>query len=453
MTKKTRTTAQQLTSLFLKLFIAILFIVNLAFVIISTIFVYQTAQKQAHELIENVKDNVEERGHHDHDNIKWDTLLDAYIARQDDDAIKIVTPKEKTFYSEDGDKLFKKVDTSRHYNNVFFASRSVYYLEQSNVWGYKVTVALNVDGLFQLVIQLLITMIVLNLGAILLCIPLIRRFAKKWSFSLEKMDHEILQIQNNNKSQNKTISVPQQPVEIKHLAQSFNSLLDSQYQAMQREHQFVTDASHELKTPIAAIRGHVGLIKRRGKSNPEIIDKSLEYIDSESLRMQELVNELLELGRGQGKSAAIEKIDLVGVIKNECELIWQEFHRHVQLKSPNELFYAIKLTDFRHLIHNLLENAAKYSQKGTPIFLSLKSKNKGLVLKVKDEGQGIKKENYNKIFDRFFREDQAHSNKISGTGLGLAIVKKVVDEYHGQIKLSANHPNGMIFTIYLPYEK
>lgn len=448
MTKKPKTTAQQLTYLFLKLFVAILFIVNLAFVLISTTFIYHNAQEQAHELIENVKENVEERGHHDHDDVKWNTLLDAYIARQDDDAIRIVTPKGKTFYSDEGEELFKKVDSKRHYNNVIFSSHSVYYLEQTQLWGYQVSVALNVDGLFELIIQLLITMIILNLLAIILCIPLIRRFAKKWSFSIEKIDHEILQIQNDA-TEKKTISVPQQPIEISRLAQSFNNLLTSQYQAMQREHQFVTDASHELKTPVAAIRGHVNLIKRRGKTNPEVIDKSLKYIDSESLRMQELVNELLELGRINRLSEPVKKIDLVAVIKNECKLIDHEFRRQVQLDLPDELFTKIELNDFRHLVHNLLENAAKYSKRGTPIELSLRTEGKGIILQVKDQGQGIKKENYNKVFDRFFREDQAHSSKIPGTGLGLSIVKGIVDKYQGQIKINSNEPHGTIFTIYL----
>lgn len=446
MTKKPKTTAQQLTRLFLKLFVSILFIVNLAFVLVSTTFIYHNAQEQAHDLIENVEENIEERGHHDH--VKWDTLLDAYIARQDDDAIKIVTPSEDTFYSDGGEELFAKVDNNRNYNNIIFASRSVYYLEQIKVSGYQVAVALNVDDLFELVIQLLISIIILNVLAIILCIPLIRRFAKKWSFSLEKMDHEILQIQNDT-TEKKTITVPKQPIEISRLAQSFNNLLTSQYKAMQREHQFVTDASHELKTPVAAIRGHVNLIKRRGKTNPEVVEKSLKYIDSESLRMQELVNELLEIGRINQLSEPVEKIDLVTVIKNECELIKQEFHRQVQFKLPKELFYAIELSDFRHLVHNLLENAAKYSAKDTPIELSLEAEDKSIILQVKDQGQGIKKENYNKIFDRFFREDQAHSSKIPGTGLGLSIVKGIVDKYHGQIKIASNKPCGTIFTIYL----
>lgn len=448
MTKEAKTTAQQLTRLFLKLFVAILFIVNLAFVLISTTFIYHNAQEQAHDMVENVEENIKERGSYDHGDIKWNTLLDAYIARQDDDAIKIVTPNNKVFYSDDGEELFAKVDNNRNYNNIIFASQSVYYLEQTSVHGYQVAVALNVDDLFELVIQLLISMIILNVLAIILCIPLIRRFAKKWSFSLEKMDHEILQIQNNT-TERKTISVPQQPVEIKRLANSFNSLLTSQYQAMEREHQFVSDASHELKTPLAAIRGHINLIKRRGKTNPEVVEKSFSYIDSESLRMKELVDELLEVGRAQDKKIDVKDIDLVPIVRNESKMIEQELQRSISLELPQKLMYSITVTDFQHIIHNLLENAAKYSAKGTPIELSLKAEGKGIILQVRDQGQGIKKENYNKIFDRFFREDQAHSSKIPGTGLGLSIVKGIVDKYHGQIKITSNKPRGTIFTIYL----
>lgn len=98
------------------------------------------------------------------------------------------------------------------------------------------------------------------------------------------MNMEIKDIRKNGKKDQ--ITVPTQPLEIKNLAKSFNNLLAFQKKALEREQQFVSDASHELKTPIAAIRGHVNLIKRRGKSNPEIIPTSLNYIDVESKKLE-----------------------------------------------------------------------------------------------------------------------------------------------------------------------
>ncbi|WP_281510412.1 sensor histidine kinase, partial [Lactobacillus taiwanensis] len=114
------------------------------------------------------------------------------------------------------------------------------------------------------------------------------------------------------------------------------------------------------------------------------------------------------------------------------------------------LFYLIELKDFRLIIHNLLDNAAKYSKDNIKVTVELEKDDKNLVLIVKDQGIGIKKENHDKIFDRFYREDQAHSSKIKGTGIGLAIVKEIIEKYHGKIIVTANLPKGIIFKVELP---
>ncbi len=440
MNKKIRTTSQQLTQLFLTLFIIILFLVNLAFAGISTAFIYNNAHEQAEEVIDTISKNKNE----------WKLFLNAYLARQSNDAISLKTPKGKTVYSEDGEELFEKVKNHRNYNNVVFMENSVYYLRTANEDGYRISVILNVDDLFTLVTHLLLAIIILNLIAIICSIPLIKRFSRKWSQPLEKIDQDIEAIEHQTTAKKK-VFVPKQPAEIHHLAQSFNKLLEYQDKAIQREQQFVTDASHELKTPLAAIRGHINLIKRRGKEHPEIVAKSLQYIDSESSRMEILVNELLELGRAKKQHQSINPIDLVPIVQKESEILEQEYNTcSVYISSPTKLFYPIEVKDFRLIIHNLLDNAAKYSQNNAKIKVELQKDNGYLILRVKDQGIGIREENYDKIFDRFYREDQAHSSQIKGTGIGLAIVKDIVTKYHGKISVSANTPKGTIFEIKLP---
>lgn len=327
---------------------------------------------------------------------------------------------------------------------------SVYYLRTANEDGYRISVILNVDDLFTLITHLLLAIIILNLIAIICSIPLIKRFSRKWSQPLEKIDQDIEAIEHQTTAKKK-VFVPKQPAEIHHLAQSFNKLLEYQDKAIQREQQFVTDASHELKTPLAAIRGHINLIKRRGKEHPEIVAKSLQYIDSESSRMEILVNELLELGRAKKQHQSIDPIDLVPIVQKESEILEQEYDTcSVYISSPTKVFYPIEVKDFRLIIHNLLDNAAKYSQNNAKIKIELQKDNGYLTLRVKDQGVGIKEENYGKIFDRFYREDQAHSSQIKGTGIGLAIVKDIVTKYHGKISVSANTPKGTIFEIKLP---
>lgn len=422
--------------------------VNLAFAGVATVFIYNSAHQQAEEVINTVGANIGD--HDDHKNKKeWKLFLNAYLARQSHDAISVKTPKGKIVYSEDGEELFEKLQGHKRFNNVVFMNNQAYYAQTSTEDHYQISVILNVDDLFGLILHLLLTIIILNLLAIICSIPLIKRFAKRWSYPLERIDQNVSAIEEQATSK-KEVYVPANPAEIRHLAQSFNELLKYQDQTLQREQQFVTDASHELKTPLAAIRGHINLIKRRGKEHPEIIAKSFKYIDSESTRMEVLVNELLELGRAKKQHQLLDPIDLVPILKKESELVEQQYHCFVSLHSPAKLFYPIESKDFRLIVRNLIDNAAKYSQEDKNIIVKLKKSPDQLNFIVKDHGIGIKKENYNKIFDRFYREDQAHSSKIKGTGIGLAIVKETVVKYHGKITVTSNPSYGTTFRICLP---
>lgn len=266
------------------------------------------------------------------------------------------------------------------------------------------------------------------------------------------MNTEIQDIRKN-KTPERKITVPNNPLEIKNLARSFNNLLNFQNSALKREQQFVSDASHELKTPIAAIRGHVNLIKRRGKSNPEIISTSLDYIDSESKKMQLMVNELLTLGRIDQNNDDVAPIDLVKIVSDVVSEVQTVYPQKITAKLPEQLLYPIKPTDFRNIAHNLVENAARYSPENSDISVLLKNEDEKLLFQVADHGIGISRENREKIFERFYREDKSHSSKVSGSGLGLAIVKAEVDKYHGQITVEDNSPQGTIFSVYLPEEK
>lgn len=441
---KPKTTSQQLTRLFLKLFIVILLLVNLAFVLISTTFIYQEAKHQSEQVIENISYNLTDKYHLKKK--RWVPVLNAYVSKQEDNAIELTTRKNEKIFSAKGEKIFNRINNKNKYQNLVFSENNVYYFSQVTINRYKLKVAINVDDLFELVLKLTGAMLVLNILAIIFSIPLIHRLAKKWSYPVEKMDQQIKNIENTQ-PKDPQISVPTHPKEIKNLAQSFNELLKVQTHALEREKQFVTDASHELKTPIAALRGHINLIKRRGKSNPEIFEKSLPFLESESKRMQELVNELLELGRVHKAPQNLSSNDLIPVIHEEVNRIEKESKRKIQLEISNTVNFPITINDFKHLLDNLLSNAVKYSSENSAVFLKVISQNNELLIEVKDKGQGVKKENHEKIFERFFREDEAHSSHIKGTGLGLAIVKAIVDKYQGKIKVEDNHPQGAIFII------
>ena len=435
------TASRQLTRLFLMLFAVILVVINLLFVVTATNLIYRYADDQAEEVIETIEEDWPE-------NQNRETFLNAYVARQDDDAIEI-TDGKREYTSPKAHKIFKRIDRrSLAIKNLQLTRHGVYYLRQQNIHHKRIVkVAINVDDLIKLTGWLLIVTLLINLAISIIALPIIHRLAKRWTRPLTSLDNEIdAIIPQSDRLQ--TLAVPQQPLEVRKVAQSFNQLLERQYRIMQREKEFIANASHELKTPLAGILGHVNLIRRHGDKHPELIGKSLKYIDQEAQRMSQLINELLILEGHQTKK--LTEINLSKIIFAEVESLQGAYQeKFITDLNPN-ISYWITKGDFQSLVHNLLENAAKYSPTDSTIDVQLTTDDRHIILRVADQGQGIAKENRQKVFERFYREDESHSNKVAGSGIGLSIVKMIIEKYHGKITIRDNEPVGTIFTVYLP---
>ncbi|MCD7132006.1 sensor histidine kinase [Limosilactobacillus balticus] len=438
------TASRQLTRLFLTLFATILVIINFLFVVTAADLIYRYADEQAEEVIETIEEDWPR-------NENQETFLNAYVARQDDDAIEI-TDGEQKYISPKAHKIFKRIDQRNlAIKNLQLTRHGVYYLRQQKIDHNRIVkVAINVDDLIELTCWLLIVTLLINLAISIIALPIIHRLARRWTQPLTNLDNEIDAITpQSNRLQN--LTVPQQPLEVRKVAQSFNHLLGRQYRTIQREKEFIANASHELKTPLAGILGHVNLIRRHGDKHPELIAKSLKYIDQEAQRMSQLINELLILEGHQTKT--LTEINLSKIVFAEVESLQGAYHqKFITALNPN-IFYRITKGDFQSLVHNLLENAAKYSPTNSTINVQLTADDSQIVLKVADQGQGIAKENRQKVFERFYREDESHSNKVAGSGIGLSIVKMIIEKYHGKIMISDNKPVGTIFTVYLPKQK
>ncbi|MCC4423936.1 GHKL domain-containing protein [Limosilactobacillus reuteri] len=438
------TASRQLTRLFLMLFAVILVVINLLFVVTATNLIYRYADDQAEEVIETIEEDWPE-------NQNRETFLNAYVARQDDDAIEI-TDGKREYTSPKAHKIFKRIDQRNlAIKNLQLTRHGVYYLRQQKVHHHRIVkVAINVDDLIKLTGWLLIVTLLINLAISIITLPIIHRLAKRWTRPLTSLDSEIDAITPQS-DRLQTLTIPQQPLEVRKVAQSFNQLLERQYQAMQREKEFIANASHELKTPLAGILGHVNLIRRHGDKHPELIGKSLKYIDQEAQRMSQLINELLILEGHQTKK--LTEINLSKIILAEVESLHGAYQQKFITDLNPNISYRITKGDFQSLVHNLLENAAKYSPIDSPIDVLLTTDDRRVILRVADQGQGIAKENRQKVFERFYREDESHSNKVAGSGIGLSIVKMIIEKYHGKITIHDNEPVGTIFTVYLPKSK
>ncbi len=435
------TASRQLTRLFLMLFAVILLVINLLFVVTATNLIYRYADDQAEEVIETIEEDWPE-------NQNRETFLNAYVARQDDDAIEITDGKRK-YTSPKAHKIFKRIDRRNlAIKNLQLTRHGVYYLRQQKVHHQRIVkVAINVDDLIKLTGWLLIVTLLINLVISIIALPIIHRLAKRWTRPLTSLDNEIDAITPQS-DRLQTLAVPQQPLEVRKVAQSFNQLLERQYRIMQREKEFIANASHELKTPLAGILGHVNLIRRHGDKHPELIGKSLKYIDQEAQRMSQLINELLILEGHQNKK--LTEINLSKIIFAEVESLQGAYQQKFITDLNPNISYWITKGDFQSLVHNLLENAAKYSPTDSTIDVQLTTDDRHIILRVADQGQGIAKENRQKVFERFYREDESHSNKVAGSGIGLAIVKMIIEKYHGKITIRDNEPSGTNFTVYLP---
>ena len=217
--------------------------------------------------------------------------------------------------------------------------------------------------------------------------------------------------------------------------------------------QFLSDVSHELKTPMSAIIGSVEILKRDGMESPEIFNEFMDILLKESYRMQNIINDILELSRLDQTKVTLDyqELDIKAVVKESLDLfepLAKEKHLsliyHNKIKEPLILDYSTIKT----ILSNFISNAIKYSNEGV-ITIKTKKEDDTFILSVQDEGIGIPKNKLNYIYDRFYQVDKSRSSKIS-TGLGLSIVKKIVELNQGTIDVESTVGIGSTFKVKLP---
>lgn len=253
---------------------------------------------------------------------------------------------------------------------------------------------------------------------------------------------------------NQRIEEPKQDDELKTLTQIINQMLDRLENSFENQTKFVSDASHELRTPLAIIKGYAEIIKKRRFSDEEIFEESIDSIINETENMKNLVQKLLFLAKGE-----ITKINTNFQIIEMKEFV-QQIHTDTEVSSKSHKFYLEKNEEYKveadvtllqQAIRALIENAIKYSEENTNIYIEsiIKNGKKGIV-SIRDEGIGISEEDTKRIFDRFYRVDDSRTKATGGTGLGLAIVKRIVEIHKGEIEILSELGKGTKISIILP---
>ena len=244
--------------------------------------------------------------------------------------------------------------------------------------------------------------------------------------------------------------------ELKDLAAVINRMLDRIERSYNSQKQFVSDASHELRTPIAVIRGYTDMLKRWGKDDPEVLEEGIMAISQETEGMKDLVESLLFLARHDKKTLMMEvssfnASELVQEVLKEETMVHSEHHFH--LDCSGEILIKADRNMIKQVLRILCDNAVKYSEAETGIYLSCsREADSSCVLSVRDEGQGIQAEDLPKIFDRFYRSDKARKSETGGHGLGLSIARIIVVAHEGKLRVRSKPGAGTLFSVVLPIQ-
>jgi len=241
--------------------------------------------------------------------------------------------------------------------------------------------------------------------------------------------------------------------ELKDLAVTFNETLDRIQISFDQQNTFVSDASHELRTPIAVIQGYANLLQRWGKEDKDVLQESIDAIRSESDYMKELVEKLLFLASADKKKQKLEPFafalnELIDEVLRETRLIDSQ---HNIMNEVNEI---ITINGDRSLIKQSLrifiDNCIKYTPTGGSIILKSIAQGNHALITIEDTGIGISAEDLPHIFNRFYKADKSRTRENGGAGLGLSIARWIIEQHHGSIKVESTKNKGTKFIITLP---
>ncbi len=324
-------------------------------------------------------------------------------------------------------------------------------LLRSGAFSVVVHVAESLDELNRTFAQTSRTIVLILFVSAILVVALSILIAGRALAPIERLSRAMRQI--GSERLDERLPGAQRGDEIGELTRSFNDLLARLQEAFARERQFISDASHELKTPLTSINANAQLLLRWGDRDETIRRESLETIQHESGALADMVNGMLTLAKA-------DRGDMIPKEPVSLSLVAQEAVRNaapraaekqlaLEFDAPNPS--PIVLGDphlLRQLVSNLVDNAIKFTSEGA-VRVEIGEDESTAWIDVADTGPGISDDELAHIFERFYRADKARSRDVPGTGLGLAIVRSIARVHGGEIK-AQRAPSGALFRARFP---
>lgn len=320
---------------------------------------------------------------------------------------------------------------------------------------YKVLFQYDMTGVYQDFMSFAWEIVLLYLFIVFLIIRRGKRSDVKLFEPVRIMSAQANRLTVNNLNSER-LNVEGTKNELKDLANVINAMLDRIETSYESQKQFVSDASHELRTPIAVIQGYANLLNRWGSTNQEVLQESIEAIQNEARSMQDLVEKLLFLSRHDKKTLKLTRKRF-----NMCRLV-EDMVKETKLVAVNRVITSPVMEDvivygdkqaLKQAIRIFIDNAVKYTHDGDEITISCQKSHEDCIITVQDTGIGMTRKDIDHIFDRFYRSDYVRNQNISGHGLGLSLAKLIILAHTGKIKVRSQFKKGTSFIITLPMRR
>lgn len=311
---------------------------------------------------------------------------------------------------------------------------------------YYIKLGINdTEELIEILIKVFLGSFVLGSFLIVLLSPILSKKILKPLEQITKAENKI-----SAENLDKRINYEGNEIELKVLSDSFDSMIQRLENSFNKQSEFISDVSHELKTPIAVISGYASLLERWGKNDKATCDKSIKAIKKETENMNGLVNKLLYITKADtGKvSLNIAKInvkELIDEILEETNLI--EKNRNIYSSSNQICYIEADINSVKELIRIFVDNAIKYTKENGNVNIFSNIKDDKVYICVSDDGIGIDEKDQLNIFDRFYRVDKSRSKETGGVGLGLAIAKSIANLNNAKIGLESKTSQGSTFFV------
>ncbi len=436
------------SKLFISYFFTI-FIIIISLCFFSIYFFNQNKQKDNNKLLSTTYIEIEKFLKNNSQNkIK---NIDIHIDLQNQFLIifqnKDIIFSNETLHNTEKILNFLRINKNKEqHHNTHIKDLELNYIKKS-INDYQVYLGINERYLNKSLSEIYLVIIISNIVIFFILTILGYLLINKTINPLKQILNELKVLQNND-DLSKRLKENKTNDEFEQLINSLNKMLENIENSVKNIKQFTSDASHELKTPLTVIQGHIDLCKKENVSKEELV-KTLNQIDLEQKKLQEIIKAFLLLSRidkegTKNKNASLDKILFECIEVNLLYLEEKNLKLEFDIQEDLEINFDEKYLQI--VINNLLLNAIKYTKKGF-VFIEAKRVNKKVVLKIQDSGIGIEEKNQSKIFERFYRVDKARTDMKDGIGLGLAIVKKICDRYNCKIVLESKVQKGSTFSL------